>query len=314
VSGWDFALVDDLVIRALAEDLGVSADTLRESLADSAAGPPPGLLDRDVTTSAVVPPGARFSGRIVARKDGVVCGLAVAERVYALLAHAAGHPGSVTFEVLAADGDRVRCADAVAAIEGPAAVLLAAERTALNLLMVLSGIATVAARWQEAAGPDVAVLDTRKTIPGMRALTKRAVACGGAHPHREGLWDMVLVKDNHVRLAGGLAAAVRAARSTHPELRVEVEADTVEQAAEAARAGADVVLLDNMDAATMRRAVEAVRTASAGHPSRTLTEASGGVTFERIGEIVATGVDRISTSVLGLAPPLDFGFDEQASH
>lgn len=310
----DVALVDELVIRALAEDLGVSPEALLESLtgpgaADSARD----LLARDVTTSAVVPSHAEFSGRIVAREPGVVCGLVAAERVYALLARAAARPDSVRFHLLAADGDRVGPGDAVAEVTGPATVLLAAERTALNLVMVLSGIATEAARWQDAAGQDVIVLDTRKTLPGLRALTKWAVACGGAHPHRAGLWDMVLVKDNHVRLAGGLAAAVHAARSAHPDLTVEVEADTVQQAVEAASAGADVVLLDNMDAAIMRRAVEAVRSASAGRGARTLTEASGGVTFERIGEIVAAGVDRVSTSALGLAPPLDFGFDEQAS-
>ncbi len=309
----DIALVDDLVTRALAEDLGVSPEALRESLSGAGETAMRDLLARDVTTSAVVPPDAEFSGRIVAREPGVVCGLVAAERVYVLLALAAGRPGSVRFEPLAADGDRAGHGDAVAEVTGLATVLLAAERTALNLVMVLSGIATEAARWQEAAGSDVAVLDTRKTLPGLRALSKWAVACGGAHPHREGLWDMVLVKDNHVRLAGGLAAAVSAARSAHPELRVEVEADTVEQAAEAASAGADVVLLDNMGVATMRRAAEAVRTASAACGARTLTEASGGVTFERIGEIVAAGVDRVSTSALGLAHPLDFGFDEQAS-
>jgi nicotinate-nucleotide pyrophosphorylase (carboxylating) len=306
----DPVMLDDLVARALAEDLGVPASAFAAA-ASSGSAIGPALLARDATTASVVPAGSVFAGRIVARDAGVVCGLAAAARVYELLAHAAGVAGAVAFEQLAADGDRVARGDAVAAVSGDAAVLLAAERTALNLVMVLSGIATTAARWQEAAGPEVAVLDTRKSLPGMRSLTKWAVACGGAHPHREGLWDMVLVKDNHVRLAGGLSAAIASARATHPELRVEVEADTVEQAVEAARAGADVVLLDNMDAATMRQAVEAVRSASAGRDARTLTEASGGVTFERIGEIVATGVDRISTSALGLAPPLDFGFDEQ---
>ena len=300
------ASVDDVVARALAEDLGVSVGMF---LAPGAGGAP-GLLARDVTTASVVSGRAIFSGRIVARGDGVVCGIAVAKRVYVLLARAAGAEDGVVFEPLAADGDRVTAGTAVAGVSGDAAVVLAAERTALNFLMVLSGIATVAARWQEAAGPSVAVLDTRKTLPGLRALSKWAVACGGAHPHREGLWDMVLIKDNHVRLAGGLSAAIAAARSAHPGLRIEAEADTVEQAVEAARAGADVVLLDNMDAGTMRRAVEAVREASAGHGRRCLTEASGGVTFERIAGIVATGVDRISTSALGLAPPLDMGIDE----
>ena len=303
----DLAVIDDLVARALAEDLGVPVTAF--SRGDGTAGVD--LLSRDVTTQAVVPGGALFSGSIVARESGVVCGLAAAARVYAVLARAVGLEESVVFEARAGDGEAVEPGQPVAFVSGPAAVLLAAERTALNLVMVLSGIATAAARWQRAAGPDVAVLDTRKTLPGLRALTKWAVACGGAHPHRHGLWDMVLVKDNHVRLAGGLASAIGAARSAFPGLAVEVEAETVEQAAEAARAGADVVLLDNMDAATMRRAVDAVRAACSQRESRTLTEASGGVTFERIGEIVASGVDRISTSALGLASPLDFGFDEQ---
>jgi len=308
VSRPDPALVDDVVARALAEDFGVPVGTFSGGAAGGYE-----LLARDVTTSAVVPPGSLFAGHIVAREGGVVCGLLAAERVFALLGDAAGSPQAVRFEVLAADGAVVRTGDRVAEVAGDAALVLGAERTALNFLMVLSGIATTAARWQQAAGPGVAVLDTRKTLPGLRALSKWAVASGGARPHRAGLWDMVLIKDNHIRLAGGLTVAIAAARSAHPGLGIEAEADTVEQAVEAVEAGADVVLLDNMDAATMRRAVEAVREASKGRAVRCLTEASGGVTFERIAEIVATGVDRISTSALGLAPPLDFGFDEQVT-
>jgi nicotinate-nucleotide pyrophosphorylase (carboxylating) len=307
VSVPDPATVDEVVSRALAEDLGVPPETFAAKV-DGIRD----VLTRDVTTAAVVPPGSVFAGRIVAREAGVVCGLRAAERVFALLAGATGRADAVEFDALVADGDTVVAGDAVARVSGDAAVLLAGERTALNFLMVLSGIATVAARWQAAAGPDVAVLDTRKTLPGLRELTKWAVECGGAHPHRSGLWDMVLIKDNHVRLAGGLEAAVLAARAAHPDLRIEAEADTVGQAVEAARAGADVVLLDNMDPDTMRTAVEAVREASADRATRCLTEASGGVTYERISGIVATGVDRISTSALGLAPPLDFGFDEHA--
>jgi len=314
VSHPDPALIDDIVARALAEDLGVSGETF---LRDPVGGDPD-VLARDVTTASVVRPGSTFDGHIVARQDGVVCGLPAAERVFTLLAGAAGRPEAVRFEALAADGDMIGAGDAVARVSGEAVVLLAGERTALNFLMVLSGIATAAARWQQAAGPGVAVLDTRKTLPGLRALSKWAVACGGAHPHRAGLWDMVLIKDNHVRLAGGLTAAIESARSAHPHLRIEAEADTVDQAAEAASAGADVVLLDNMDAETMRLSVDAVRDASARLASarrqaRCLTEASGGLTLQRIPEIVATGVDRISTSALGLAPPLDFGFDEQTA-
>ncbi|MDY0087064.1 MAG: carboxylating nicotinate-nucleotide diphosphorylase [Coriobacteriia bacterium] len=300
------AVLDDIVTRALAEDLGVDIGLL----ASGCSCESPAVLERDVTTSSVADVDAGFEGRIVAREPGVVCGLAAVERLYAVLAAAAGREGSVECVWLASDGDVVCAGDAVAEVRGDAAVLLAAERTALNLIMVLSGIATAARRWQDAAGPHVAVFDTRKTLPGLRTLSKWAVACGGAHPHRLGLWDMVLVKDNHVRLAGGIAAAVDKTRSLHPELQVEIEADTVEQAAEAARAGADIVLLDNMDAETMRTAVEVVRAASADRATRTLTEASGAITLERVAAVIATGVDRISTSAIDLALPLDFGFDE----
>lgn len=308
MSALDPVVVDDIVVRALAEDFGVAPDAL---LRAARTGGDAGLRARDVTTASVVALGSTLDGCIVAREAGVVCGLAVAARAFEVLAQAFGASGQVEFAACATDGDEVSDGSVVATVTGDAAVVLGAERTALNAVMVLSGIATTAARWQRAAGNDVAVLDTRKTLPGLRSLSKWAVACGGAHPHRQGLWEMVLVKDNHVRLAGGLAAAVRSARAVHPELIVEVEADTVEQAAEAALAGADVVLLDNMGEAMLRAAVAAVRAASAARGARVLTEASGGITFERLAQIAATGVDRVSTSALGIAPPLDFGFDEQ---
>ncbi len=296
--------IDHLVSRALAEDLGVEPRTLLSG----AAGP--ALLERDVTGSSVLPADAVFVGRIVARESGVVCGIAVAERAFSMLAEASGTPDAIRFEPLAADGDTVASGTAVAEVEGMARVVLAAERTALNALMVLSGIATEARRWQEAAGASVAVMDTRKTAPGLRALSKWAVACGGARPHRSGLWDMVLIKDNHVRLAGGVAQAVAAARRAHPDLLIEAEAATAEEAREAAAAGADIVLLDNMDAATMRLAVDGVGESSHSIGRSCLTEASGGVVMDQLDEVVACGVDRVSTSALTLAPPLDFGLDE----
>jgi nicotinate-nucleotide pyrophosphorylase (carboxylating) len=176
--------------------------------------------------------------------------------------------------------------------------------------MALSGIATEARRWQEEAGDGLAVCDTRKTMPGLRALSKYAVRVGGAHNHRAGLYDMVLVKDNHIRFAGGVGAAVRAARRHAPELAIEVEADSIEQAEEAAAAGADIVLLDNMDDAVLTDVAVLVKTVAheAGHPI--LTEASGGITFERLAALRETGVDRVSTSAITFAPPLDFGLDE----
>jgi nicotinate-nucleotide pyrophosphorylase (carboxylating) len=291
--------VDAAVAAALAEDLGVAP----EGVLGSAAG----LLDRDVTGS-LLPAHARFDGTVRTREAGVVCGLPVAQRVWQLLAAASGFEAPECFP-LVAEGAAVAAGQAVLEVSGDARVVLAGERTALDFVMVLSGIATRAARWQAAAGPSLAVVDTRKTLPGLRALSKYAVTVGGASNHRMGLFDMVLIKDNHVAAAGGVAEAVRRARVLHPTLTVEVEADDVAQAAQAAASGADMVLLDNMDDATLTEAVAAVRAAT---PSgRTcLTEASGGVTFERLASLAATGVDRVSASALTLAPPLDVGLDE----
>ena len=294
--------IDETVAAALAEDLGVETDALLAGV--------PGLLDRDVTGS-LLPQGARFAGVVRARQDGVVCGLPVAARVFEMLAEASGLEPPECFPRLP-EGARVSAGDIVLEVEGDARVVLAAERSALDFLMVLSGIATRAAEFQAAAGPAVAVLDTRKTVPGLRALSKYAVRAGGAHNHREGLFDMVLVKDNHIRAAGGITAAVARAHELHPGVPVEVEADTAAQAAEAAAAGADVVLLDNMDDARLAEAVAAVSAATPAGGT-CLTEASGGITLERLAGLAATGVDRASTSALTLAPPLDFGLDAEGT-
>ncbi|MDZ4655389.1 MAG: carboxylating nicotinate-nucleotide diphosphorylase [Coriobacteriia bacterium] len=293
---------DALIASALAEDLGVPAERV-------ARRGDVRLLERDVTSASVVPADARFKGRIVARQGCVVCGLPVAERVFLMLANAVGLDGDLAFVPLVAEGAAVSAGTPVAEVRGPARVVLAAERTALDLVMLLSGIATEAARWQAEAGDTMAVTDTRKTLPGLRAVSKYAVAVGGARNHRAGLWDMVLVKDNHRAHAGGIAAAVSAVRLAHPELLMEVEADTIGQAAEAATSGADIVLLDNMDDATTTEAVRAVRAACPAD-RECLTEASGGITFERLGGLRTTGVDRVSSSALTLAPPVDFGLDE----
>jgi nicotinate-nucleotide pyrophosphorylase (carboxylating) len=291
-----------LIAAALAEDLGVDPAALLPGALGAA------LLDRDVTGS-LLGSTEEFSGVVVAREPGVVCGLPVAQHAWAMLAAAVAAPSMEVFP-LVAEGARVRCGTGVLEVAGPARVVLAGERTALDFLMVLSGIATTAAAWREAAGPRLAVCDTRKTLPGYRALSKYAVRVGGATNHRVGLFDMVLVKDNHVRALGGVSAAVRAARSKHPALTIEVEADTVEQASEAAAAGADMVLLDNMDDATLASAVAAVRSATPSGGA-CLTEASGGVTIDRLAAIAAAGVDRVSSSALTLARPLDFGLDER---
>ena len=304
--------VDALVALALAEDFGPTVSGSAGTDLDGAA-----LLARDVTTSATIPPGARLSATVTARQDLVIAGLPYAQRAWTALAELA-QTGPVTFRALVAEGARVSAGTALATLEGPAAVVLGAERTALDFLMVLSGIATESARWQDAADAAcraigrtsrLVITDTRKTVPGLRAASKYAVAVGGATNHRAGLWDMVLVKDNHLRLAGGVTAALEAARAAHPNIPAEVEADSLGQAEEAARAGADIVLLDNMDDDELAEAVLVVGTAAAHAGRRCLTEASGEVIFERLAALATTGVDRVSTSRLTLAPPVDVALD-----
>jgi nicotinate-nucleotide pyrophosphorylase (carboxylating) len=303
---------DGLVVAALAEDLGMHLD-------DWAPGEVVGpiLLRNDPTTAATVAPGAVFEGAIVARQAGVLAGLPYARRTWGLLAELAGHRARVTVTERLREGDRLTPGATIADVSGPAELVLAGERTALDFMMVLSGIATEAARWQHAAdaasGGRLKVTDTRKTVPGLRALSKYAVEIGGATNHRTGLWDMVLIKDNHLRYSPSVKDAVAAARAARPDMEIEVEADTIEQAAAAAAAGADYVLLDNMDDEGLRLAVGAVRLAcSRGSARACVTEASGGIAFERIGALAAAGVDRVSTSALTLAPPLDIALDADA--
>jgi len=176
---------------------------------------------------------------------------------------------------------------------------------------MLSGIATETARWVAAAGSNIDVCDTRKTPPGLRALAKHAVRVGGGANHRMGLHDMVLVKDNHIAAAGGISAAVVAVRASHPDLLVEVEADTIEQAVQAVEAGADLVLLDNMPDDVLAAAVLAVRGTAESLGRTVITEASGGIRFERLSALAETGVDRVSTSAITMGVPvIDFGLDE----
>ncbi|MHB1342545.1 MAG: carboxylating nicotinate-nucleotide diphosphorylase [Coriobacteriia bacterium] len=295
--------VDDVIAGALAEDFGVAVSRIH-------GGGDPGLLARDVTSSAVVPAAEDFSGRVVARTSGVVSGLPVAVRVWELLARAVGQDGSVSCEALVDEGAQVMPGVAVLRVSGPARVVLAGERTALDFVMVLSGISTEAARWQAEAGPRLRVHDTRKTIPGLRLLSKYAVLVGGAHNHRMGLYDLVLIKDNHLARAGGVTAAVEAAHRNSPGVRVEVEVESHEQAVEAARAGADIIMLDNMDDTLVRQSIAAVRAvcADAGHVCE--VEVSGSITLGRLRALSQTGADMVSTSALALARPLDFGLDE----
>jgi nicotinate-nucleotide pyrophosphorylase (carboxylating) len=266
----------------------------------------------DVTSDVVVSEGTRARARIVQKQPGVVFGLeAVAE--------AMRQCGAEDVDNLVVEGqwrDGVP-ADVVLA-NGPARGLLAAERTALNFLGHLSGVATLTARYVEAvAGTGAAILDTRKTTPGLRALEKAAVVAGGGRNHRMGLHDAILIKENHVALAGGVARAVYAARTARPDLPIEIEARDAEEVAYAIGAGADRVLLDNMDLEELR-AVVALRNREAGEGATSSAvsggsaampslEASGGITLENVQAVAATGVDFISVGALThSAPSLDF--------
>jgi nicotinate-nucleotide pyrophosphorylase (carboxylating) len=254
----------------------------------------------DVTAEAVVPEGARGQARIVQKAPGVVYGLAAVGE--ALRQCGVGDVDNLVVEGQWRDGVP---ADVVLA-SGPARGVLAAERTALNFLGRLSGVATLTARYVEAvAGTGAAILDTRKTTPGLRELEKAAVAAGGARNHRMGLYDAILIKENHVALAGSVAKAVHAARTAQPRMPIEIECRDAEEVAYAIGAGADRVLLDNMDVEGLRAAVE-LRDREAGKDGPAL-EASGGVTLENVREVAETGVDFISVGALThSAPALDF--------
>lgn len=254
----------------------------------------------DVTTLATVPADRTGTADLVARTDGVVAGLPVAAAVFA---ERLGGPGGVVAG--ARDGDRVRAGQVLLTVTGPTRELLTAERSALNLLTHLSGVATLTARWVEAvAGTGAVIRDTRKTLPGLRAAEKYAVRCGGGSNHRMGLHDQALIKDNHLLAAGGVAAALKAVRAASPEIFCEVECDTLEQVEEAAREGAVLVLLDNMDVGTLRAAVAVCRR----HGTR--TEASGGLTLEVARAVAGTGVDYLAVGALThSAPALDIGLD-----
>jgi nicotinate-nucleotide pyrophosphorylase (carboxylating) len=237
--------------------------------------------DGDVTSVAVIDEDATCTARVLVKETGVVCGLGVAAEVFERL--------GASFEPLAADGDAV-APGAVARVEGPARGVLAGERLALNLLGRLSGIATLTRRYVDAvAGTDAVILDTRKTTPGLRRLEKHAVACGGGQNHRLGLYDGILIKDNHLRLAGTPAEAVERAKVAG--VSVEVECDTLDQVREALAAHADSILLDNMTVDELRKAVDLAR-------GQARLEASGGVTLENARAIAETGVDFISVGAL----------------
>ena len=256
----------------------------------------------DATTAATVAPDLIAHARLVAREAGVACGLGVAARVFAAL------DGRAALTARVAEGGRFAAGDALADVHGPARAILSGERAALNLVQRLCGIATLTRRFADAvAGTGCAVLDTRKTAPGLRDLEKYAVRCGGGRNHRRDLAAMAMIKDNHreaiARQGGDLAGAVAAIRARSPGVPVEIEIDALDQLEAALAARPDWILLDNMNAAQLREAVAA----TAG---RAKLEASGGVTLARAAEVAATGVDALSSGALThSAPALDLSLD-----
>jgi len=275
-------------------DPSVASQLARLALAEDLAG---GV---DVTTVATVPEDHRGVADLVARAEGVVAGLPVAAAVFEQVL--AGD-GDVVLHV--ADGDPVTPGTVLATVTGPTRSILTGERSALNILCRLSGIATATRRWVGVLeGTGTTVRDTRKTTPGLRAVEKYAVRAGGGLNHRMALSDQALIKDNHVVAAGGVAAAIAAVRDRFPDVFCEVECDTLEQVREAVAAGAVLVLLDNMPVDVMREAVAVARGAGAR------TEASGTLTLERAREVAATGVDHLAVGALThSSPALDIALD-----
>jgi len=271
----DPALYREIVKAALAEDVGSG----------------------DVTTSATVDALLTARGVFLAKADCIVAGLEVAIEAFRQL------DAGVRADIGSPDGSVCRAGDSIATVTGSARALLVGERTALNFLQRLSGIATRTRRFVDAADGRITILDTRKTTPLLRALEKYAVRVGGATNHRVGLFDAVLIKDNHVSLAGGVVAAIERARRARPDLRIEVEAQTLGEVDQALAAGADTILVDNMTTRDIRAAVSRAK-------GRAKVEISGGVTLERIPELATTGADYVSIGALThSAPAVDISFE-----
>ncbi len=261
----DYIGLDELLLSALKEDVGTG----------------------DITTLSCIPSENRSNGRFVAKEDGVICGLNIAARVFNLV------DSSICFEALCKDGDSVKKGDVIARVEGKSRSILTGERVALNFMQRLSGTATATAKAvSEVAGTKARIVDTRKSTPGLRVLEKYAVRMGGGHNHRFNLSDGVLIKDNHIAAAGGISNAINAARQAAPHvMKIEVEAETLEQVQQALDAGADVIMLDNMSNELMSDAVRLIA-------GRTITEASGNMGEKNLSEVAATGVDVISIGAL----------------
>jgi nicotinate-nucleotide pyrophosphorylase (carboxylating) len=275
VAPLDPAAYREIVRRALAEDVGSG----------------------DITTDATVAASQNARGVFLMKSDGVLAGLEVAFDVFRQIDRAVRTAASRE------DGALCRAGETIAEVTGPARALLVGERTALNFLQRLSGIATQAHRFVAAAGGRITILDTRKTTPGLRVLEKYAVRTGGATNHRVGLFDAILIKDNHVRLAGGVRAAVERTRAAQPGRPIEVEAQCLDEVEEAIAAGAESILVDNMSTAQIRDAVARAK-------GRATIEISGGVTLDRIPELASTGANFVSAGALThSAPALDISFE-----
>lgn len=277
----NWKLIDQLVGLALAEDIG------------------PG----DITTEATIPPELEGRGTLISKSSGILAGLPVAEKVLAFVNE------NLQLRTLKQDGDTLEVGTVIGRIVGPMGPMLTAERTLLNFLQRLSGVATGAARYvQEIEGTKARIVDTRKTTPGWRVLEKYAVNVGGGHNHRIGLYDAVLIKDNHIAAAGGVLPAVEAARAQLPDpmMKIEVEVENETQLQEALVAKADIIMLDNMSPAAMQDAVRIIA-------GRATVEASGGINLETVAEVAATGVDLISIGALThSALPLDISLEIDA--
>jgi nicotinate-nucleotide pyrophosphorylase (carboxylating) len=258
-------ITEQLILLALAEDIGTG----------------------DITTQSVVPEKTQVSGSFIAKEDGVICGLGIVRRVFELMDKA------VVLQTFCADGDKVYKGSKIADISGPAHAILTGERVALNFLQHLSAIATkTAAIMDSVAGTGLKIVDTRKTTPGMRVLEKYAVKTGGGYNHRMNLSDGILIKDNHIKAAGGIAPAIEAARENAPQtLKIEVEVESLDQVQEALDAKADIIMLDNMSLETMAAAVKLIN-------GRALTEASGNMDQKNLLDVARTGVDLVSIGAL----------------
>jgi len=261
----DMTIVDDIIKRALKEDMPMG----------------------DITTDSTVGPDEISSARLVAKEDGVIAGLEIFKRVFSFL------DPQIYTENYVVDGDRIKAGDIIMRLSGNSRAMLKAERTALNILQRMSGIATATRKFADILeGTSSKIVDTRKTCPGIRYLDKYAVRVGGGTNHRFCLSDGVLIKDNHIKAAGGITEAVKRARKAVPHtIRIEVETESMEQVKEALAAGADIIMLDNMSTEAMKEAVDFIN-------GRALTEASGNITIERALEIARTGVDLISSGSL----------------